>query len=337
MKTYNYRECDCRICGLYGFEKGGRFERLGDALLGKLPHLADCNDRPAGARLLFATDTEKLRIRIKLSNVYPDRGMSFYQANVANLFAGSSRRNLKYLGIVTSDNSYDENEIYADFDLTENRSEVLVFLPRNPHIEDIEISVDDGAGIFAPEAYAPVPPVVFYGSSITENGLTSSAGSYSALLSRWFNADYYNFGFSGKAKGEREMMEFLREIPASLFVYDYDHNAPDPEHLFRTHKRGFELYREKQPETPVVIMSKPHSDDEYTRERRDIIYETYLSAIWAGDKNVYFIDGLSFFNGFDREVCTSDRTHPNDLGHYLMAVKLAEIFETAGFKRKIRF
>lgn len=337
VKTYNYRDCDCRICGLYGFEKGGRFERLDSGLLEKLPHLAECSGRPAGARLLFATDTERLYVKIKLSNVYPDRGMSFYQANVANLFAGSSRKNMKYMGIVTSDSVYDENEIYAGFDLTDNRSEILVFLPRNPHIEDIEITVDDGARIFPPEEYENVKPVLFYGSSITENGHTSSANAYPALLSRWFNVDYYNFGFSGKARGESEMMEYLSQIDTSVFVYDYDHNAPDAAHLYLTHKKGFEIFRSRQPGTPVIITTKPHSDDGFTRERRDIIYETYLSAVRAGDENVYFIDGLSYFDGYDREICTTDRTHPNDLGHYLMALKLAETFEQTGLKRKIKF
>ena len=46
---------------------------------------------------------------------------------------------------------------------------------------------------------------------------------------------------------------------------------------------------------------------------------TYENAIKAGDKNVYFIDGETFFGETDRELCTLDRVHPNDLGFSKMA------------------
>ena len=55
------------------------------------------------------------------------------------------------------------------------------------------------------------------------------------------------------------------------------------------------------------------------KERRSIIEDTYKNAVKAGDKNVYFIDGETFFGEHDRELCTIDRIHPNDLGFYRMA------------------
>ncbi|MBQ8551546.1 MAG: hypothetical protein IJ428_01895 [Clostridia bacterium] len=50
-----------------------------------------------------------------------------------------------------------------------------------------------------------------------------------------------------------------------------------------------------------------------------MIRATYNNAVAAGDKNVYFIDGETFFGDTDREFCTNDRIHPNDLGLYRMA------------------
>lgn len=52
--------------------------------------------------------------------------------------------------------------------------------------------------------------------------------------------------------------------------------------------------------------------------RRDIIRATYEHAVNAGDKNVYFIDGESYFGTEDRDACIVDRTHPTDLGFYRM-------------------
>ena len=60
----------------------------------------------------------------------------------------------------------------------------------------------------------------------------------------------------------------------------------------------------------------------YTEEeklRRDIVLKTYNNAVNRGDKNVYFLDGETFYGEVDRELCTVDGIHPNDLGFYRMA------------------
>jgi len=132
--------------------------------------------------------------------------------------------------------------------------------------------------------------------------------------------DFYNFGFSGSAKGELEMADYINTIDMSLFIMDYDHNAPNVEHLLNTHEPFFRRIREANPNLPILILSKP--DFDYTvdgKERRAVIENTYNNAVKAGDKNVYFIDGETFFGENDRHLCTIDRIHPNDLGFYRMA------------------
>ena len=37
------------------------------------------------------------------------------------------------------------------------------------------------------------------------------------------------------------------------------------------------------------------------------------------DKNVYFVDGKKMFGKEDRDMCTVDGSHPNDLGFLRMA------------------
>lgn len=50
-----------------------------------------------------------------------------------------------------------------------------------------------------------------------------------------------------------------------------------------------------------------------------IIMESYLKARHAGDENVYFIDGMSFFARTDQHEFTLDSIHPNDAGFLMMA------------------
>ena len=61
--------------------------------------------------------------------------------------------------------------------------------------------------------------------------------------------------------------------------------------------------------------------------RRDAIRRTYELAKAAGDPNVYFIDGETFFDIPDRDMCTVDTCHPNDLGMYLIAEKVTAVLD----------
>ena len=125
------------------------------------------------------------------------------------------------------------------------------------YVESCEIIVDRGAEIKEPMPYKYSKPIVFYGSSITSGEASSRAAtSYIALLSRWLDADYINFGFPGRARGDIEVAEYIKNIDMSVFVYDYDHNAETPEDLRRTHKPFFEVIRKQNPELPIIMMTR---------------------------------------------------------------------------------
>ena len=70
------------------------------------------------------------------------------------------------------------------------------------------------------------------------------------------------------------------------------------------------------------MTSRPANDTDETDLRAAIVRETYENALKSGDRNVYFIDGLTLFGDVDPALCTTDRTHPNDLGHYQIAKSL---------------
>ena len=114
----------------------------------------------------------------------------------------------------------------------------------------------------------------------------------------------------------------------SAFVYDYDFNAPSQEHLEATHEKLFKTVREKQPELPVIIMSRPRFYlNEHVEKMREIIRKTYINAVNSGDKNVCFIDGSTLMNERIRDNGTVDGTHPTDLGFFSMAEQIAPILK----------
>jgi hypothetical protein len=77
-------------------------------------------------------------------------------------------------------------------------------------------------------------------------------------------------------------------------------------------------------------MTKPDFDSnvEENTIRRDIVKKTYENAVASGDKNVYFIDGESFFGNEERSICTAEGCHPTDLGFMRMAQSVYPVLKS---------
>lgn len=189
-------------------------------------------------------------------------------------------------------------------------------------VKELEIGLTPNAVLEPAVPFAVATPILFYGSSITQGGCASRPGNaYTHIVGRRLNVPIINYGFSGSARGEQEMAALIGRIPMSVFVYDYDHNAPTIEHLQATHEPFFRAFRDARPETPVVFVSRCDFDGDRagSRARRDIIRNTYENARAAGDEKVFFVDGETLFGKSDRDACTVDGCHPNDLGFIRMA------------------
>ena len=206
--------------------------------------------------------------------------------------------------------------------------EITINFPIYSKVTEIYVGLADDAEILPPTPYKYERPVVYYGSSITQGGCASRPGAtYSAILARELDTNFINLGFSGKAMGEVEIAEYIKGLDMSVFVYDYDFNAPDLAHLEATHERMFKIIREANPTLPIIIMSKPKfypSDPDL--KRKEAIRRTYENSKAEGDENVYFIDGKELMSipGIEGTV---DSTHPTDLGFYSMAQRIMPLLK----------
>ena len=325
MKSYSIKNPPIKVLGVPFFDETKKLTRLPDEVIKKVPSLSFLGRRCPGGRVCFRTNSKRFTVKIRLETLSVDVGMSIYSCQSAFVFAGEKTAS-RYLGLVNPGN-YFAKEFEHTFEKSGEMEDITILLPRNEIIDTIDILIEDDADIAEPTPYKYSKPILYYGSSITEGGISCNPSSaYNAIISRHLDVDYYNFGFSGNAKGELDMADYINTIDFSVFVYDYDHNAPTVEHLKATHEPFFKRIREKNPSVPVVMMTRPfavYGDDE--KARRDVVKATYDNAVSAGDKNVNFIDGESFFKDFaDRELCFIDTIHPNDLGFY----KMAEIVES---------
>lgn len=324
MKKYYFYDDPIKVYGVPFFEQTKRLERLPEEIRHAVPNLSILGRRVPGARLCFRTNSTKFIVHIFYKKLEVDIGLSIFQCQSGAVFIGD-RPTSRYAGLVYP-KSYNDSSARGTFIKSDEIEDVLIYLPRNPEITNVCIEVEDQALMLPPTPYRYQKPILYYGSSITECGAALVSNGYTSIISRWLDVDFYNFGFSGNAKGEPEIAEYINKIEKSIFVFDYDHNAPDVAHLNRTHENFFKIIRKYNPDLPIVMLTRPaFSKDSDNVARYEVVLRTYENAVSAGDNNVYFIDGQTFFDEENIALCTIDTIHPNDLGFYYMAKKICPV------------
>ena len=200
----------------------------------------------------------------------------------------------------------------------------VLYFPLYNDVKSLFVALDKGARVEKYNPYRAVKPIVYYGSSITQGGCANRTdGAYQALICKKNRVDFINLGFSGNAKGEDEMTDYLASLDCSLFVCDYDHNAPNAAHLEATHFRLYERYRKQRPNTPILFITKPDwKRDVEGDKRHQVIKNTYLKAKKLGDERVYFLSGKTFYGNREPWEFAVDGCHPTDYGFRRMADKI---------------
>ena len=308
---------------IYGvFKENGKYRRMPESVARKVNDgVYRLHTHTAGGRVRFVTDSPYIAIQAAMDGVgkyshFALTGYAGFDLYVDNYYAKTfvppADITDGYEGIFEFENKA-QREITINFPLYSNVNELYIGLQKNSLLREAT-------------PYKNKKPIVYYGSSITQGGCASRPGmSYEAIVSRAFDYDYINLGFSGSARAEDEMIDYIKNLDMSIFVYDYDHNAPSVEHLEKTHEKMFKAIREKNPLLPVIMMSRPkHFLTEEEKIRLKIIETTYANAVSAGDKNVYFIDSEAL-----TELCkdsgTVDNCHPTDFGFASMAKALTDV------------
>lgn len=314
VRYFSVDEEPFRIYGV--FREGESYHRLPQAIADTIsPGIKVMCKATAGGRVRFITDSPYVAIKVEygryeLSQIITDLAMVGF-----DMYDGT-----RYAGAFRPDKDFSGAPLESVIDLTTDGKERLITInmPLYSEIKSMQVGVADGSKILHAPDYKHEKPVVFYGSSITNGAAASRPGAtYEARISRELDMNYQCLGFGGLAKAEVEFAEYISTLDMSAFVYDYDHNAKTLEYLEETHERMFRIIREKNPDLPILMISRPNTCD--TAEARfEIIKKTYDNAIASGDKNVYILRGTDFFGEYAND-CTVDGTHPSDLGFFFMA------------------
>ena len=300
------------------------------------PGVRELIHNTAGGRVRFATDSLYVVIMIELSDAVSVSHFSPLGHSGADIFI-SERGKDDYLFkspvlppavIDGKHKKYGGMIFFSDYDRFESH-EVMIDLPPYNGVNSIYIGIGENSKIYSPVPYRKKKPVYFYGASITQGACASRPGNnYPNLLSRWLSCDFYNLGFSGNAKGEKKIANYLAGSDAAALVIDMDISANDIEIFKNTHYPFYEEIRKSNKSVPLIFLSFPkypkihHPSGSRFRDHiisNRIICETCIKAWQNGDENVYYIDGETLFGTTDQDFCTVDYSHPNDYGFYKIA------------------
>ena len=322
---YIFRDCRLEPFRIYGLmlpdEETPFFHRLPTAVAEQVNEgVAELYYRTAGGRLRFTTDSRRIAVRVKYHGVCKMPHFPLTGSAGLDLYADGCYRN-------TFVPPYEVVDFFqGEVDLRDSQKrEILIHFPTYSGVESLEIGLEPGSSLEAAPEYRPGKPVVIYGSSITQGACASRPGNaYTNELSRVLNCDHVNLGFSGSARAEAPMVEYLCRQEMSVFVMDYDHNAPNPEFLAKTHAPLYRAFRKAQPNTPIVMVTMPKCfPSEDSRQRQAVIRATYEKALAEGDTLVRYVDGTEMMKILGSDGGLVDNCHPNDLGFLCMTRAIA--------------
>lgn len=313
------------------FWKDGRFHRMPSETAEQISDgVYELHTQTAGGRLRFCTTSSYVAISAKMGYIGKMPHFALTGSAGFDLYERIDGKQI-YMGtFVPPFDIHDSYESILELG-NSNMHELTIHFPLYSGVDYLHIGLDEAAIVKPAPEYTHRRPIVFYGSSITQGGCASRPGNaYPNQISLMLDCEHINLGFSGSAKAEDTMAEYISGLDMSILVYDYDYNAPDPEYLEATHEKMFRKIRSAHPSLPIIMMSLPKIPRRLTgiqQRRWSIIQSTYKNAIAAGDTNVYLISGAELL-GESIESATVDNCHPNDIGFYYMASKLAPIIKS---------
>lgn len=320
-QEYLFRDCREDPFRIYGLilpnEEDPHFmrlpQKLADQVNKQVKALASCT---AGGRIRFRTDSATVALRVKMHNVYrgdhfPITGSAGLDLYADGIYRGTFRPPFEIT-----------DGFESRVDLKEKKMrEILIHMPLYSGVISLEIGVEPGSELLPGDEYRYTNPVLYYGSSITQGACASRPGNcYQNMISRKLDCDHVNLGFSSGALAEEIMIDYMATLPMSVFVMDYDHNAPTPEYLEETHYKMYRRFRDARPDVPIVMATMPKvTATANSIQRRKTILATIEKARAEGDNNVYFVDGKEMMAMFGDDGGLVDDCHPNDLGFLCMS------------------
>jgi len=208
---------------------------------------------------------------------------------------------------------------------------VECWLPPDTPVALTAVELAEGATWAVPPD--PRPRWVTYGSSLT-HCVRAHGGAriWSAIVARRHGLHLTSLGYGGQCHLDPLVGMVIRDLPADLITLKLGINCVSGSLNARTFPSAVlglvRLIREKHPTTPMTLISPiayppnettPNKVDYTIHAMREAIADMHHRLVAAGDRHLYYVNGLEVF-GLDLiATYSTDQCHPNADGIEVMA------------------
>ena len=290
----------------------------------------------AGMMIRFRASTDQIVVRYQVKGNQSMPHMPATGVSGVDLYAGNSDGDwLWCMGKYT----FGDTIQYRFTGLTPNDTyhqkgrEYRLYLPLYTAVQWLEIGVPEGVTL-TPLPVRIDPPIVIYGTSIAHGACASRPGmAWTSILGRKLDRPVINLGFSGNGRMEKEVVDFLPQLNARLFVLDCLPNLvsmvnTDAAEVHNRILNTVRTIRQKHPATPILLTDHAgYTDGEMIASRKKLYMDAneiqsraYAQLKSEGVQNLYTLP-ISAIN-LDNDAMV-DGTHPTDLG----MVQYADAYE----------
>ena len=196
------------------FYEEGKFKRLPLSIAKTVSDgVVVLHSIPAGGRVKFKTNSQTVALFIEYEP-YAYSNQPISASAGFDIFADGKHvksvfQNLPNSGVLEKVEKFSS---YATFKNKKFR-EITVYFPIYSRVRSVMVGIKENSEVKESKDYKDIPPIVYYGSSITQGCCSSKPSTiYEAFIERWTKTDFINFGFAGNCRGEQNIVDYISKI-----------------------------------------------------------------------------------------------------------------------------
>lgn len=325
LKWFNPMNAGFPVIQNQGFtdEIGGSYTRLPERAQ---PIIRDAvwnlSNNSAGLAIHFYSNTPQIKVRYTVSGAHnmphmPSTGVSGIDLYSIN---GDGAWNFCFGGYSFGDTiQYTYDNLGKD-KYHQRGFEYRIYLPLYNGVKWMEIGVPKDSELeFIP--VSPEKPIVLYGTSIAQGACASRpAMAWGNILQRSLGYPLVNQGFSGNGRLEKEVLQFIGELDARLYILDCMPNCTKLEETEVTARliAAVKQLREKHNAPILLVEHSGYSNARTNSNQQKEVDQVNRASRKAWEqlraeqvKDIYYLSQEELALPADAWV---DSVHPSDLG-----------------------
>ena len=276
----------------------------------------------AGIQLRFKTNSRIVKLRVTNYDNYEMKNMNFMAASGFDSYSRLNENEPFSYHSSTFPNFIDNRKWigYPVYWYYKQDREYIIDFPLYNGVFILEVGIEKGCYL-TPVTRTPKKKILCYGTSILQGCSCSRPGiNITNQVSRHFDQEVYNFGFSGAANLEKEVAEIINTVEdLEMITIDCEANAGIGSLLVERMDDFLATIFEKHPQIPVILFNRDrsHHDDMPSvrypkiREYNTKYMKEMVTKYSALGHEIYFFDKWGLFKDTSMTV---EGLHPTDVG-----------------------